>query len=53
MPKAKKKAVKKAVKKTVKKAAKKVRCAGKTADGKRCKRMAVKPSKYCYQHKKK
>ncbi len=47
MPKAKKKAVKK-VKKV-----KKVRCAGKTKEGKRCKRTAISPSKYCYLHKKK
>ncbi len=47
MPKAKKKAVKKAKK------VKKVRCAGKTKEGKRCKRMATAPSKYCYLHKKK
>ncbi len=54
MPKAKKKAVKKTAKKAVKKAkkpVKKVRCAGKTKDGKKCKRMATPPSKYCYLHK--
>ena len=51
----KKKAVKKpkkAVKKAVKKV-KKVRCAGKTNDGKRCKRMVTPPDKLCYLHKKK
>jgi hypothetical protein len=60
MPKAKKKTAKKKVakkkvtKKVTKKAAvKKVRCAGKTKDGKRCKRMATPPSKFCYLHKKK
>ncbi len=60
MPRAKKKTTKKKVaKKKVtkkkapkKKVAKKVRCAGKTKDGKRCKRMAIAPSKYCYLHKK-
>ena len=49
MPKAKKKVEKK---KAVKKV-KKVRCAGKTKEGKRCKRTAISPSKYCYLHKKK
>jgi hypothetical protein len=44
----KKKAVKKA--KTAKKV-KKVRCMGKTADGKRCKRMVAPPAKYCHLHK--
>ena len=45
---------KKAKKKTTKKkAVKKVRCAGKTKDGKMCKRMVVPPGKYCYLHKKK
>ncbi len=42
MPKAKKKAKKKSV-----------RCAGKTKAGKRCKRMAVAPSKFCHLHKRK
>ncbi|UCD95349.1 MAG: hypothetical protein JSU69_04685 [Candidatus Zixiibacteriota bacterium] len=46
------KAAKKAVKKKVKKL-KKVRCAGKTKDGKRCKRMVTPPDKFCYLHKKK
>ena len=52
---AKKKATKKKVakKKPVKKAVKKVRCAGKTKDGKRCKRYVTPPAKYCYLHKKK
>jgi hypothetical protein len=31
----------------------KVRCAGKTAEGKRCKRMVEKPAKYCYLHRRK
>jgi hypothetical protein len=31
----------------------KVRCAGKTAGGKRCQRMVEKPAKYCYLHRKK
>ena len=56
MPKAKKKATRKKVtKKKVakKKVVKKVRCAGKTKDGKRCKRTATPPSKYCYLHKRK
>ncbi len=61
MPKAKKKvATKKVVKKkaapkkkVVKKVVKKVRCAGTTKDGKRCKRTATAPSKFCYLHKKK
>jgi hypothetical protein len=35
-----------------KSAAAKVRCAGKTKDGKRCKRMVTKPAKYCHLHKK-
>ena len=48
--KAKKKTAKKRV--TRKKAVKKVRCAGKTKDGKRCKRMASPPSKMCHLHKK-
>jgi len=47
MPKAKKKVAKKKAVKAVKK----VRCEGKTKDGKRCKRMATAPSKYCYLHK--
>ena len=52
MPKAKKKVVKKtAAKKKAVKKVKKVRCAGKTKDGKRCKRMATSPAKYCYLHK--
>lgn len=50
MPKAKKKTKK--VAKKAKKAVKKVRCAGKTKDGKRCKRMATPPAKMCYLHKK-
>ncbi|MFH2036347.1 MAG: hypothetical protein ABIJ45_08090 [Candidatus Zixiibacteriota bacterium] len=50
MPKVKKKITKKAVKKKV---VKKVPCAAKTKDGKKCKRMAIAPSKFCYQHKKK
>jgi hypothetical protein len=37
---------------TRKKAVKKVRCAGKTKDGKRCKRMVTPPSKMCHLHKK-
>ncbi|MEE9443167.1 MAG: hypothetical protein V3V99_10940 [candidate division Zixibacteria bacterium] len=68
MPKAKKKVAKKkpaarkkvAKKKVVKKkvvrkkvAKKKVRCAAKTKDGKRCKRMVAPPAKYCHLHKKK
>ena len=32
-------------------AKKKVRCAAKTKDGKRCKRTASPPAKYCYLHK--
>jgi len=53
MPK-KKAAKKKPAKKRVakKKVVKKVRCAGKTKDGKRCKRTATPPSKYCHLHKK-
>jgi len=43
MPKARKKVARK----------KKVRCAGKTKAGKKCKRMASPPSKYCHLHKKK
>lgn len=43
MPKAKKKVARK----------RKVRCAGKTKAGKKCKRMASPPSKYCHLHKKK
>ena len=43
----------KAKKKTAAKKVKKVRCAGKTKDGKRCKRMVTPPDKYCYLHKKK
>ena len=60
MPKAKKKTAKKPARKMVtkkkvakKKVVKKVRCAGKTKDGKRCKRMATPPSKFCYLHKRK
>ena len=57
MPRAKKKktAKKKVTRKKVakKKVVKKVRCAGKTKDGKRCKRMATPPSKCCHLHKKK
>ncbi len=34
------------------KKAKKVRCAAKTKEGKRCKRMAVGSSKHCSVHKK-
>jgi len=45
--------VRKAKKKAAKKPAKKVRCAGKTKEGKRCKRMASPPSKFCHAHKKK
>lgn len=45
-----KKAAKKRV--TRKKAVKKVRCAGRTKDGKRCKRMATPPSNMCHLHKK-
>ena len=41
--------MKKAAKKS--KAVTKVRCAGKTKDGKKCKRMVTKPAKYCYLHK--
>ncbi len=55
MPRAKKKTTKKKVtrkKAAKKKVVKKVRCAGKTKDGKRCKRMAIPPSKFCYLHKK-
>ncbi len=51
---AKKKVVKKKVtKKKVakKKVVKKVRCAGKTKAGKRCKRTAAPPSKFCHLHK--
>jgi hypothetical protein len=51
MPKAKKKPAKRKVVK--KKAVKKVRCAGKTKEGKRCKRMATPPAKFCHLHKKK
>ena len=48
------KAVKKAKKKVAKKAMpKKVKCAGKTKDGKTCKRMVAGPGKYCYLHKNK
>jgi hypothetical protein len=49
----KKAAKKKAAKKKVarKKVVAKVRCAGKTKDGKRCKRTATPPSKFCHLHK--
>ena len=52
---AKKKVAKKKVTRKVakKKVVKKVRCAGKTKDGKRCKRMASPPSKFCHLHKRK
>ncbi len=55
---AKKKAVKKVAKKKVakkaaKKVVKKVRCAGKTKDGKVCKRMVAPPAKFCHLHSKK
>lgn len=57
MPRAKKKktAKKKVTRKKAakKKVVKKVRCGGKTKDGKRCKRMATAPSKFCHLHKKK
>ncbi len=57
MRKAKKKVVKKkrkaAPKKKVAKKVVKVRCAGKTKDGKRCKRMVAKPAKFCHLHKRK
>ena len=54
MPKKKAAKKKKVAKKktTKKKVVKKVRCAGKTKDGKRCKRTATPPSKYCHLHKK-
>jgi hypothetical protein len=39
-------------KKKVVKAVKKVRCQGKTAEGKQCKRMVEAPGKFCYLHKK-
>lgn len=45
-----KKAAKKRI--TKKRVVKKVRCAGKTKDGKRCKRMVKPPSNMCYLHKK-
>lgn len=51
---AKKKAVKKVAKKKVaKKVVKKVRCAGKTKEGKACKRMVAPPAKFCHLHSKK
>ncbi len=50
MKKAKKKAKKKVVKRKV---VKKTRCAGKTKEGKRCKRTASPPSKFCHLHKRK
>ena len=37
--------------KAKKPAVKKVRCAGKTKDGKRCKRMVASPAKFCHLHK--
>jgi hypothetical protein len=49
--KAKKKAKPKAKAKAKKPAVKKVRCAGKTKDGKRCKRMVAPPAKFCHLHK--
>jgi len=51
MAKAKKKVVKKKAAK--KKVVRKVRCAGKTKDGKRCKRMVAPPAKFCHLHKRK
>ena len=53
MPKAKKATAKTVAKKKVakKKVVKKVRCAAKTKDGKRCKRMVSPPAKYCHLHK--
>jgi len=51
MPKAKKKVARKKVAK--KKVVKKVRCAGKTKEGKRCKRMVAPPAKYCHLHSRK
>jgi len=45
------KAKKKTVKTVVKKAVKKVRCAGKTSEGKQCKRMVQPPAKTCHLHK--
>jgi hypothetical protein len=45
------KAKKKPAKKKAKKAVRKVRCSGKTAEGKRCKRMVTPPAKRCYLHK--
>jgi len=63
MPKAKKKAAKKKVvrktakkkvtRRVTKKKVVKVRCAGKTKEGKRCKRMVAKPAKFCHLHKRK
>jgi hypothetical protein len=38
-------------KKAKKKVVRKVRCAGKTKEGKRCKRMVTPPGKFCYLHK--
>lgn len=46
MVKAKRKAAKKKV-------VKKIRCAGKTKDGKICKRKVAAPAKFCHLHKKK
>jgi len=45
--------VRKTKKKAAKKKVKNTRCAGKTAEGKRCKRMASPPSKFCHAHKRK
>lgn len=50
---AKKTATKKMAAPKKKAAPKKVRCAGKTAEGKRCRRMVEKPAKYCYLHRRK
>ena len=44
---------KKVVRKAAKKSARKVRCAGKTKEGKRCKRMVAPPAKNCHLHKRK
>jgi hypothetical protein len=52
MPKAKAKKAKKTTKAKAPKKVKKVRCAGKTAEGKRCKRMVTPPAKFCHLHKK-
>lgn len=45
------KATRKVAKKAMKKAPRKVRCSGKTALGKRCKRYASGKSKFCAAHK--